>query len=151
MSVLEGFFIVSLVILSISSLATLLFVRNLYVVTQTSINSLTSFVAPRGEEPSNLAVLWDSMVDRVMGKVTMGQLGTKSGDARREKSAEVDYIKGVVSSENPMIAMALDQFFPKWGKMIQNNPQIMPQMLEFMNKKAGSTAPANGTQIKFPL
>jgi len=155
MSVVDGFFIFFLAIISASSLVSLFFLYSLPVSTQFTIRSVSSFVAARGDQPSNLAILWDSMVDRVMGKVTMGHLGTKSGEARREKSAEIDFIKALVSADQPVIAALLDQFVPKWGKMIQNNPNMLPHLMEFVNKKSGQQEPAkvgsNGSQIKFPL
>jgi len=156
MSVIDALSLGFLGIICASSLVSVFFLGNLYFSTQSAVRSIGTFVVARDDEPSHLALLWDSMVERAMGKVTMGQLGTKSGDARREKSADVDYIKGVVANEQPMIAALLDQFFPKWGKMLANNPQMMPQMLSFINKKSGESAekvPTNGNQstMKFPL
>jgi len=126
------------------------------VLTQSYLRAVTSFAVSDGDQPSGLALLWDSMVERAVSKVSMGQLGRSSGDARREKSAEVELVKASLASEQPMIAMALDKFFPKWGKMLVDNPAIMPQMMEFLNKKmGGAEAPqSNGngvTQQRFQL
>ena len=120
------------------------------------IKALSDFTSANGENPSNLALLWDSMVDRASSKVSMGMLGVKSGESRRESAAEVDYIKSVVAADQPVIAMALNQFFPKWGKMLQKNPEMLPKMMEFMETKMGGSPqgpPSNGAQthMKFPL
>jgi len=126
-----------------------------YVRVELTIGTVAAYAAARGDEPSYLALLWDSMVDRAVSKISMGQLGVKSGEARQEKSARVEYIKSVVADEQPMIAMALDRFFPKWGKMLADNPQIMPQMMEFVKTKMGGSGEkepvSNGTQQRFPL
>lgn len=126
-----------------------------HVLTQSYVRALAAFAVASGDQPSNMALLWDSMVERAIAKLSMGQLGRSSGDARREKSAQIEMIKATVGNEQPVVAMALNQFFPKWGKMLADNPEILPQMMEFMNKKMGGAAavPAesNGRQQRFQL
>ena len=97
-----------------------------------------------------MALLWDSMVERAVSKVSMGQLGRSSGVARSEKSAEIELVKQGLANEQPLIALALDKFFPKWGKMLVDNPGIMPQMMEMVNKKMGGpdAGKSNGVVVQ---
>jgi len=124
----------------------------LHVRSQSAVRAFTSFVAPNGDQPSDMAVLWDAMVERTVGKMGMAQLGRSSGQARSEKSAEIDYIKAMVANERPEIAAVLDQVFPKWGKMMAQYPQIVPKMMEYIgNKSPVDPKATNGVQHKFNL
>jgi len=148
-SVIDASFLVIGLVTATSVLVGVGILYRINVLTQSYLRALADYVATDGEQPSHLALLWDSMVERAVSKVTMGQLGRSSGDARREKSAEVELVKASLASEQPMIAMALDKFFPKWGKMLVDNPGIMPQMMDFLNKKmAGPTNSGNGKVVQ---
>jgi len=131
------------------------FLRSIHLSIDSRLRRIDSFVAPNGEDPSGLALTFDILVERAFAKVAGHEMGIKSGVARSEKSAQVDYIKAVVSQEQPMVAMALDQIFPKWGKMLANNPKMIDQLMGYLGKmggKAEEAAPStNGVQTTFPL
>ena len=112
---------------------------------ESRLRRIDSFISANGDEPSNLAVTFDVLVERAFSKVAGHQMGVSSGVARSEKSAQADYIKAVVSQEQPMIAMALDQIFPKWGKMLANNPKMVDQMMGYLQNmgKKGDGPSAN--------
>jgi len=130
--------------------------RSIHVSIESRLGRVDSFVAPRGDEPSHLALLFDAMVERGVSKVGGSKMGVASGVARSEKSAQVDYIKAVVVQEAPAVAMVLDQVFPKWGKMFANNPQMASQVMEYVKNMGGGdkVASENGAAQQptlFPL
>jgi len=124
------------------------FLRSLHISVESRLRRFDSFVSARGDEPSNLALVFDAMVERAYSKVAGSQMGVASGVARSEKSAQIDYIKQVVANEQPMVAMALDQVMPKWGKMLANNPKMIDQLMGYLGSMKGKQeAPsANGVQ-----
>jgi len=149
-SVIDAAFLVIGLVTAASVLVGVGILYRINVLTQSYLRAFATFASPDGDQPSQLALLWDSMVDRAVSKVSMGQLGRTSGEARREKSAEVELVKASLASEQPVIAMALDKLFPKWGKMLVDNPGIMPQMMEILNKKMAGPDPGqtNGKVVQ---
>jgi len=131
--------------------------RGIHLSIESRLGRLDSFIAPDGDQPSTMALAWDVMVERAFEKVAGSKMGVASGVVRSEKSAQVDYIKAVVAQEQPMIAMALDQVFPKWGKMLANNPQVIEQMMGYLKGMGGEKEPkveengAGPQQSLFPM
>jgi len=124
------------------------FLRDIHLSIESRLRRIDSFISPNGDEPSNLAITFDVLVERAFAKVAGHEMGRASGLARSEKSAQVDYIKSVVSQEQPMIAMALDQVFPKWGKMLANNPQMIDQLMGYLQNMGKKGEAPSGNNVK---
>lgn len=113
------------------------------------------FISPRGENPSDFAMAIDAVADRVVVRMKMAVLGEKGGDAKAARSAEQGMMRDFVTSQNPMVALALDNFMPKWAKYFAANPELMGKGLEMMKKYTGKPDdPADGNQssgVQIPL
>lgn len=132
------------------------FLHDINVSIESRLRRVDSFISPNGDEPSNFALAFDALVQRGFSTVSGHQMGVSSGVVRSEKAAQADYIKAVVSQEQPMIAMALDQIFPKWGKMLANNPKMVDQMMGYLQNMGKKGETPNGSapdtqKTLFPL
>jgi len=124
--------------------------RAIHVSIESRLGRVDSFISPRGDQPSGMAEAFDLLVERAFNKVAGSKMGVSSGMARSEKSSQIEYIKAVVADQQPMIAMALDQVFPKWGKMFADNPKMVDQAMAYLKSKSGEKAPEENGAVAQP-
>jgi len=98
-----------------------------------------SFVAPKGENPSDFALAIDLVADRVVTRLKMSVLGEKGGDAKAARAAEDGMTRDMVSAASPMLAMGLDAIMPKWARYLSANPALLPKAMEMMTKYSKGT------------
>jgi hypothetical protein len=95
---------------------------------QNTVKTFREFVSPIDDKtPSPLsqfiALESKQIAQDFMMQAKTTMMGKASGDARAESAITGDIIQDVVSSQNPLIGILLDQF-PTLKKRIAKNPQM---------------------------
>ena len=99
------------------------------------LTTIHEFVNPIDENtPSPLAQFTDSVAEQFVTKLKMGILGQRSGDARLEQAVMQDAVGDILSGQNPVLSMMLDQYFPSWKKRLAKNPHALPVILNIAEK-----------------
>lgn len=104
------------------------------------LESAKEFLIPQEEgQPSPLALFIDTIADRFALRMRMGILGEKSGNKRLETALMKDAVGDIMNRESPLLAMALDEFFPSWKRRLAKNPQALPSILNLAGQFLGNT------------
>lgn len=74
-------------------------------------------------------------------------MASQSAAVRAEKAIEGDIAEGL-AAQNPIVAMAM-QAFPKLGKTLRRNPELVDVVLAKLASKV-SVAPGNGATSASP-
>lgn len=110
--------------------------------------------AQGNETPSQLALMLDTAADRfgkqLAASVRGSLMGQISGDKRGEQAMVRDLAGAFMEKQNPLVAGALDQFFPDWKKFIAKHPQALPQILSMIQGgKGGLPSGLNTSESDF--
>jgi len=111
-----------------------------HVFTQLRVGSIASFLSSRGDEPSDLAHLWDSMVERALGKMGGQIMGQRSGVVRADMAAAKDMVRQSVQTEYPILAMVADKLWKNWDKHLAKNPGMIDSLQPLIEKYMGGEA-----------
>jgi len=119
--------------------------------------TLNELFMPDGEEAPPAIQFVDMLVDRQMGRFKMQALGEVSGEARRDNREAEDGIEAALSMKNPMLVTALNKFFPRWKRLVRQNPGMVGQLegllhgnvIEGAAAGQAGTPAQNGNKKKF--
>ena len=129
-----------------------------YVVKRRLTTGLQSFIAPRGDNPSEFAELIGVITDQAATKnaqslkgVFMGQNSVVSKNAARVETA---LTTDLVSRQSPMLGMGMSMF-PQLQKLVTKNPGALQMLATFMQGQGkpagddvpGQELPGNGREV----
>jgi len=106
---------------------------------------LRAYLEPQHGQPSQLALLFEFLIDRFLEKLNHSMKsslgGLNSVEARNEKRIDVDIVKDLAADTSPVLG-ALISAFPSLAKRVANNPSLIPLALKALEKWGGAATAA---------
>jgi hypothetical protein len=110
------------------------------------------FTAPDENTPSEFARLVDNasqvLASRLVQTAKSTFMGLQSGQARLDQAVQGDLVQDLASQANPLVGAVLSSF-PALRKRVAKSPEVLPLVLDLVNKLRSGPGNDGNNQGKF--